>query len=109
MFEQSSSRLPSPESVARLNERFRRRYPAATPESAALVDRICASARAENRAAAAHLVAIGELFALRLSRCGETQDWAVDTEAAVTAEVAAALRISQRARRQSVAVCPGDA
>ncbi|BBX14811.1 MAG: HNH endonuclease signature motif containing protein [Mycolicibacter algericus] len=95
MFEQSSSRLPSPESVARLNERFRRRYPAATPESAALVDRICASARAENRAAAAHLVAIGELFALRLSRCGETQDWAVDTEAAVTAEVAAALRISQ--------------
>ena len=53
------------------------------------------SARAENRAAAAQLVAIGELFALRLSACGETEQWAVDTEAAVAAEVAAALRISQ--------------
>ncbi|OBK85185.1 hypothetical protein A5649_03125, partial [Mycolicibacter heraklionensis] len=52
-------------------------------------------ARAENRAAAAQLVAIGELFALRLSSCGETEEWAVDTEAAVAAEVAAALRISQ--------------
>lgn len=60
-----------------------------------MVDRIAASARAESRAAAAHLVAIGELFALRLSRCGETEDWAVDTTAAVSAEVAAALGISQ--------------
>ncbi|KLO26298.1 hypothetical protein ABW16_20400 [Mycolicibacter heraklionensis] len=95
MFEQSSSRLPSAESIARLSERFERRYPSVTPESAALVDRICVSARAENRAAAAHLAAIGELFALRLSRCSETEEWAVDTEAAVAAEVAAALRISQ--------------
>ncbi|OMC14333.1 hypothetical protein A5735_11065 [Mycolicibacter heraklionensis] len=92
MFEQS---LPSAESVARLGERFERRYPSATPESAALVERICVSTRSENRAAAAQLVAIGELFALRLSRCGETPEWAVDTEAAVAAEVAAALRISQ--------------
>ncbi|WP_179960863.1 HNH endonuclease signature motif containing protein [Mycolicibacter hiberniae] len=81
--------------MARLSERFRRRYPPQTPESAALVERICATARAENRAAAAHLAAIGELFALRLSRCGETAQWAVDTEAAVAAEVAAGLRISQ--------------
>ncbi|ULP47244.1 HNH endonuclease [Mycolicibacter virginiensis] len=94
MFEQSS-RVPSPESVARLNERFQRRYPSVTAESAVLVDRVCVSARAENRAAAAQLVAIGELFALRLSCCGETKEWAVDTEAAVAAEVAAALRISQ--------------
>ncbi|WP_409429214.1 HNH endonuclease signature motif containing protein [Mycobacterium sp. SMC-11] len=93
MFEQS--RVPSPESVARLSELFERRYPSVTSESAALVDRVCVSARAENRAAAAQLVAIGELFALRLSRCGETEVWAVDTEAAVAAEVAAALRISQ--------------
>lgn len=93
MFDQS--RVPSPESIARLSERFERRYPSRTPESAALVDRICASARAENRAAAAQLVAIGELFALRLGRCSETEEWAVDTEAAVAAEVAAALRISQ--------------
>jgi hypothetical protein len=95
MFEQRSSRLPTAESIARLNERFERRYPSVTPESATLVDRICASGRAENQAAAAQLVAIGELFALRLSRCRETEEWAVDTEAAVSAEVAAALRISQ--------------
>ena len=37
------------------------------------------AARAENRAAAAQLAAIGELFAYRLSRCSETEDWAVDT------------------------------
>lgn len=94
MFE-SGPRVPSAESIARLNELMERRHPSTTPESAAVVGRIWASARAENRAAAAHLVAIGELFALRLSRCRETEEWAVDTEAAVTAEVAAALRISQ--------------
>ncbi|MEB3024087.1 HNH endonuclease signature motif containing protein [[Mycobacterium] crassicus] len=94
MFESKSLGSP-PEVIAWFNERFERRYPSTTPESAALVDRICAAARAENRAAAAHLVAIGELFTLRLSRCGETEQWAVDTEAAVAAEVAAALRISQ--------------
>ncbi|MFZ1174932.1 MAG: HNH endonuclease signature motif containing protein [Mycobacterium sp.] len=66
-----------------------------TPESAALVERICVSARAENRAAAAQLAAIGELFTYRLSRCSETEDWAIDTMEAVSAEVAAALRISQ--------------
>ncbi|MGB3522486.1 MAG: 13E12 repeat family protein, partial [Mycobacterium sp.] len=87
--------LPSVESVGRLSERFERRYPSVTPESAVLVDRVCVAGRAENRAAAAQLVAIGELFALRLGRCGETEAWAVDTEAAVAAEVAAALRISQ--------------
>ena len=45
--------------------------------------------------AAGALAAIGELFAYRLTRCSDTEDWAVDTEAAVSAEVAAALRISQ--------------
>jgi hypothetical protein len=63
--------------------------------SAGLLERIGASARAENRAAAAQLTAIGELFGYRLSRCAETEDWAIDTEAAVSAEVAAELRISQ--------------
>jgi hypothetical protein len=87
--------LSPPEVIARFDELFERHYPSATPESAALVDRICASSRAQNQAAAAQLVAIGELFAYRLSRCRETEDWAVDTEAAVAAEVAAALRISQ--------------
>jgi len=81
--------------VGRFDELFERRYPSATPESAALVDRICSSSRAENRAAAAQLEAIGELFVHRLSRCSDTEDWAVDTMEAVTAELAAALRISQ--------------
>lgn len=95
MFESNSSHGSPPEVIAWFDELFERHNPSTTPESAALVDRIGASARAENRAAAANLVAIGELFALRLSRCSETEEWAVDTTAAVTAEVAAELRISQ--------------
>jgi len=51
--------------MARFDELFERRYPSTTPESTALVDRICSSCRAENRAAAAQLAAIGELFAYR--------------------------------------------
>ena len=43
--------------IARFDELFERRYPSATPESTVLVDEICVSARAENRAAAAQLVA----------------------------------------------------
>ena len=45
---------------------------------------------------AAQLVAIGELFAYRLSRCSDTEEWAIDTMDAVAAEVGAALRITQR-------------
>jgi hypothetical protein len=44
--------------IARFDELFERHYPSTTPESAALLDRICASWRAENRAATASLVAI---------------------------------------------------
>ncbi|POY00374.1 HNH endonuclease signature motif containing protein, partial [Mycobacterium kansasii] len=83
------------EVIAHCDDWFERRCPSKTAESAQLVERICAATRAENRAAAAQLVAIGELFAYRLSRCSETEDWAVDTMEAVAAEVAAALRISQ--------------
>src|SRR6201993_3599690 len=86
---------PDPDVVARFDELFERHHPSKTPESAALVERICSAARAENRAAAAQLVAIGELFGYRLSRCSETEDWAIDTMEAVAAEVGAALRISQ--------------
>nr|WP_236984472.1 MULTISPECIES: HNH endonuclease signature motif containing protein [Mycobacterium] len=57
---------------------------------------ICAAGRVENQAAAAQLVAIGGLFADRLARSAETEDWAIDTMEAVAAEVAAGLRISQR-------------
>ena len=81
--------------IARFDELFERRHPSKTPESAALLDRICAAARAENRAAAAQLDAIGDLFGYRLARCSENEDWAIDTMEAVAAEVAAALRISQ--------------
>ncbi len=81
--------------IARCDEYWERRHPSTTPESTAMVDRICTATRAENRAAATQLAAIGELFRYRLSRCSETEEWAIDTEEAVTAEVAAALRISQ--------------
>ncbi len=81
--------------VARFDELAERCYPSRTPESGALVERICAAWRGENRAAAEQLAAIGELFSYRLSRCSENEDWAIDTMEAVAAEVAAGLRISQ--------------
>ncbi|MDT5099240.1 MAG: hypothetical protein QOC76_2977, partial [Mycobacterium sp.] len=60
-----------------------------------LVDRICASARAENRAAADGLASIYALYRLRLREAGGRDDWAMDTIEEIAAEVAAALRISQ--------------
>jgi hypothetical protein len=84
------------EVIARFDELIERCYPSTTAESAALLEGICAFTRLENRAAAAQLVGIGELFAYRLSRCSEDEDWAIDTMAAVAAEVGAALRIGQR-------------
>ncbi|OBI40638.1 HNH endonuclease signature motif containing protein, partial [Mycobacterium sp. E796] len=83
------------EVIARFDEMIERRYPSTTRESAALIDEIGVFARVENRAAAAQLEAIGELFGYRLSRCSESEDWAIDTMEAVAAEVGAALRISQ--------------
>ncbi|MGZ4583020.1 MAG: DUF222 domain-containing protein, partial [Mycobacterium sp.] len=93
MFE---GRVVSPESIARLEELVERCHPSVTVESGALIEAIGAAARAENRAAAEQLVKIGELFGYRLSRCSDTEDWAVDTMEAVAAEVAAQLRISPR-------------
>ena len=68
--------------------------PSHTDRSRALIDRMCVAWRSEAQAAADRLDAIGELFELRRAECGEHQDWAVDTWAAVGAEVAAAFRIS---------------
>ncbi|WP_142281023.1 DUF222 domain-containing protein, partial [Mycobacterium palustre] len=68
--------------------------PPQTEGSRALVERMCASWRAEARAGAGRLDAIGELFEMRRAQRGESAEWAVDTWAAVGAEVAAALRIS---------------
>src|ERR1700761_8518980 len=95
MIESMFERQPDPEVIARFDELMERYHPSQTPESAAMVERICSSARTENRAAAAQLVAIGELFCYRLARCSDTEDWAIDTMEAVAAEVGAALRISQ--------------
>ncbi|MBV9350732.1 MAG: HNH endonuclease [Mycobacterium sp.] len=68
----------------------------ASPSTAALlVERICAASRSENQAAGQRLVAIGELDVLRLREVGERETWSTDTQEAVTAEVAAALRVSQ--------------
>ncbi|MCV7378523.1 hypothetical protein BST11_10800 [Mycobacterium alsense] len=83
------------EVIAHFDEEFERCYPSATAASTALLERIAAAARAENRAAAAQLALIGELFVYRLSRCAESEGWAIDTMEAVAAEVGAALRISQ--------------
>jgi Domain of unknown function (DUF222) len=93
MFEDTG---PDSEFAARMDESLERHCPSKTAVSAALIERICGSARAENRAIAAQLVAIGELFGYRISRCSDTEEWAIDTMDAVAAEVGAALRISQR-------------
>src|SRR3712207_5570609 len=59
-----------------------------------LVGAITAAARRENQAAAARLSAIGDLYALRYSQRDEISDqWAVDTQVAVAAEISAALKI----------------
>lgn len=49
-----------------------------TDDSAPLT-RITAAARAEARAAAERLAAIGDLFRLRLSQHGNREDWVADT------------------------------
>ena len=68
--------------------------PSDTAQSRGLITQIGLASRAENRAAAMRLRAICELFELRRAERGERADWAVDTWAAVGAEVASALRIS---------------
>ncbi|MEM6108901.1 HNH endonuclease signature motif containing protein [Mycobacterium sp. 050272] len=63
-------------------------------EASDLLTRITDSARAEAQAAAARLLAIGDLYRLRLAQHGERAQWAADTSDAVAAEVAAALGTS---------------
>lgn len=95
MFEATTGRGSPPEVIARFDAMFARLCPAATPESAALLERICSSSRAENQAAGERLVAIGELDMLRLRQYGERETWATDTWDSISAEIAAALGISQ--------------
>jgi hypothetical protein len=65
-----------------------------TPESAVLLDRVREAGRAEARAAAQRLVAVGELHVLRCRDSGEKQHWATDTWDVVAAQVGAALHCS---------------
>ncbi len=96
-----SCRAPSAEQWARFDAHLRevavRRevLRQATAESTGWVERIAGAARVLNQAAAAELVAVGELFAYWLARGGETDNWAVDTTKAVAGQVAAGLKISQ--------------
>jgi hypothetical protein len=68
--------------------------PPGTAESGVFLEQLRVASCQENQAAAGRLRAICELFELRRRQRGEREDWAVDTWAAVGAEVAAALRIS---------------
>ncbi len=99
MFDRNGSR-PRPEVIARFDAlaeqmvaRERQRTP--TAESADFLDQMATAVRIENQVVAAQFAAIGGLFRYRLAQGCETEDWAVDTTAAVAAEVAARLRISQ--------------
>ena len=68
--------------------------PPDTARSRSLLADLADAVRRENQAAAARLRTIAELFEVRRAQRGEAADWAVDTWAAVGAEIAAALRIS---------------
>ncbi|ORV65263.1 hypothetical protein AWC03_02620 [Mycobacterium europaeum] len=65
-----------------------------TPESAALLTRVREAGRAEARAAAERLVAVGDLLVLRCRDSGERADWAADAWEAAAAQVGAALGCS---------------
>jgi Domain of unknown function (DUF222) len=94
MFEPMTGTRPSPERLAELDRQFAALCPEDTAETREVIERVVIASRAESRAAGQRLVAIGELFALRLREFGQTEDWAVDTHDEVTAEIAAALRVS---------------
>ncbi|VBA46197.1 hypothetical protein LAUMK191_00558 [Mycobacterium attenuatum] len=94
MFDNSGA-VSRPEVIERFAAMFERCHPPTTSASAAIVDRLCAASRAENRSAGERLAAIGELDVLRLRASGDCESWGTDTWDAVSAEVAAALRISQ--------------
>ncbi len=65
-----------------------------TPESTALLDRVREAGRAEARAAAQRLVAVGELLVLRCRDSGEQAEWAAGAWEATAAQVGAALNCS---------------
>jgi hypothetical protein len=64
-------------------------------EALSVMKRLRAAVQAENRAAGQRLSVIGELDVLWLRQVGERETWCTDTQEAITAEVAAALGITQ--------------
>ncbi|HOB48862.1 MAG TPA: DUF222 domain-containing protein [Mycobacterium sp.] len=68
--------------------------PPESPESRSLLETLTFARRAENQAAARRLRAAGRLFETRRAERGESEDWAVDSWAAVSAEIAAAASIT---------------
>lgn len=97
MFDEASGPVAVSRAVAAVGENVERRtaLTSSTAESTGWLQRVCAAWRAENQAAAAQLVAIGELFAHRFTQCAHAEEWVIDAMEAVAAELGAALRISR--------------
>lgn len=68
--------------------------PPESVEAQTAVGLVVGLARQENQVAARRLTAVAALFAQRVSERGECEDWAVDTWAAVEAELAAGLGVT---------------
>jgi hypothetical protein len=66
-----------------------------TPESAGLLDEVCAASRSEAQATARRLNAVADLVQLRGRQYGDCAEWTADLWDAISAELAAALRISR--------------
>ncbi len=67
----------------------------ATDESAALIEQVCAESRVEAQATARRLNVIADLMRLRERQHGDRAAWVADPWDAISAELAAALRISR--------------
>ncbi|MCV7332895.1 HNH endonuclease signature motif containing protein [Mycobacterium cookii] len=66
-----------------------------TSESAALLEQARDAARTEAQATARRLVAVGDFMRLRERQHGDREEWVADPWDAISAELAAALRISR--------------
>lgn len=64
-------------------------------ESSSPIDPICEAARAESQATARRLSAVADLMELRFRQHGDRAEWVTDVWDEVSAELAAALRISR--------------
>jgi hypothetical protein len=69
---------------------------AATAESVALLDEVCAAARSEAQATGRRLNAVADFIALRDRQYGDRAEWAVDLGDEIARELAAALRVGPK-------------